>query len=414
MTPPHPPELEELADTQRPTQEELATDELEPVSPAPRSLEEKNGHHLRQAIVPLPVARWPRRPADWFRTLGLPLLAALICGAGAFTAASLSTQWYRSVATLYFPATGNQGAANIVSMLSASGSLAMPTDTAGAVPLAGGIVTSPLVASGPGTALTVLSSARCQGDVMQRCNLAARWHLSADKAGERLHKNVSYSMDKNGLLAIEATDPDPRLAVQIVNTYIGSLRRIANELSTEGSSRNLHFLTTELAIVRPRLHRQQKRLVELQVQAGQRLPLGISPTRLGDAYGDLSSQKNAAQVELDATEAAIAYQNRAARLTNRQSQDLSAAVPFAQDERARLSKLETDFAVAKANFGPDNPTLLTLQAQVTQARADVKAETRRALSAVQQGISPATATLYANRASLLARRDGITQAMSQI
>lgn len=358
-----------------------------------------NGYHRPEAA---PAAR--RRP-HWWLGLALPLLVGAACGGGAnYYCKHSATRWYVSGTTIWFPATGNQGASGIISSLVGGAS----ADPSGSVPVLGGLYASPQFGTGPNTAMTALASGRCQGKVIQRLNLPARWHLPPDKAAERFTKNVAYSVDRNGLLAITAMDTDPALAMKIVNTYVQSMKEVSTELSMAQARAITQAVTQKYQRQKARLLNQEASLVALRRGQVERLPLGATASA---SYADLVSQRTKTKIDLQQTDAQIRSLQQQARRTYGNGLGLSTSVPFAQETTASLRKAERDFAIVRGTYGPDNPNYQEAELRVQQAQAQLRDEMRRQLSAVQQGITPDLASLLTKQRSTRAQLDGLSQAI---
>ena len=363
---------------------------------------EKNGFHQAgtAASVPQPQAR---RPSP-FRTLILPVVVAAVCGTGAFIASNFyMTRWFTSATTLWFPATGNQGAGGVLQSLIGGGA----ADPTGSIPIANGLYNSPRFGSGPNTAMTALDSGRAKGEVMEKLHLAQRWHLSPGKAAERFNKNTSYGVDKDGLLAIQATDTDPHLAYQIVTTYVQAMQDFSTQLSTSFAHKNLVAVREHYAEAHAALLRQENELVALQTKTARKMPLGSAATT---AYVDLVNQKTAMQTELNATNAAIGAQIQTARKTYGGSLNLPTSVPFANSTIQDVRKAEADFARVSAIYGPEYPGYREAQDAVTQARARANAELKRQLSATTQFISPEMSGLYIKQRTEQSQLDSLSAA----
>lgn len=367
---------------------------------------EKNGlnNHggLAAAAYPSPA---PRRRA-WLRGLLLPIVAAIVCGGGAYIVCSnYVTPWYRSATTLYFPVTGNQGNSDVINSLLGGGS----ADSTGSIPLLGGIYNVPFVGSGPSTAIMALSSNRCQSIVVSRLNLPKRWNMKPDKVSARLLKNVSYGVDKNGLLSIQALDTSAATARELVNAYVAAMKDVSQELTLAQSHDVVLALQKHLDHQNQALHREEDMLVNLEVISANKVPLGPDTTT---AYGDLAAQRRTATIDLKTMQAEIDQRMRTVK--EAQNVSLPTQMPYAQAARTRLRDLQAKLATAKATLGPDNTALQDLEIQTSQALAEYNAELKREINVVKKGIAPDMADLYAKRASLQAKLDGINQAISPL
>ncbi len=384
--------------------------EIEPVQAHPPTV--KNGHHPAgpAELMEVPAER-PAPPSlpriSLWRMFGLPLLLAVICGLTAWVVTSFCmTRWYRSTVTLYFPATGGQGASSIIAQITGGGGGGDP-----AIGFQGGLSSVPLVGTVPGMAMSVMATGRVQNKVMQDLRLDKKWHLPMDKAMDRLNKNISYGIDRNGFLAVQAQDTDPKLAVVMVNEYVDAMQKVSTDLSTFYAQRNLKIQQKHLLDLKTRLLSEQNALAEMQVQVNRNTPLGIGAQI---AYQALDNQRQQTQIDLKQAQALLAARLHTAKETSSNAVNLPAQLPYAQQARQKLSDLETQFAATKAIYGPDYPLYQQQQAQVQQAQTDYRAEVERETLAVQKGITPDVAQLMANVQGLQTKLDGIHQAAAPL
>lgn len=362
---------------------------------------DKNGYGHGAGPAPAAPRRRVRLPGFL-----LPVAAAVVCGASAFIICdNFVTPWYSSATTLYFPAAGNQGASGFISSLLGGAG----TDSSGSVPILGGIYNVPLVGSGPGTAIMALASGRCQGQVASSLHLDQKWHMTPDKVAARLTKNVTYGIDKNGLLSIQANDTDPKMAQRLVNAYVLAMQDVSKQLSLAQSHSIRVALQAKLLTRQHTLHQEQDSLVNLETHIAANLPLGPG---VATVYSDLDSQRRTTQIDLKTTQAEIAQRDKTAQAA--QGVSLPEQMPYAQQSRLRLRDLQAKLATAKATLGPDNSQLQDLQIQTQQAQDQYTAELGRELTVVKKGIAPDMATLYVERASLQAKLDGIQKALSPL
>lgn len=369
---------------------------------------EKNGHHSIALSVPLPSA--PVAPAapprvTVGRVLALPVLLALTCGLAAWIVTSFfMTRWYQSGATLYFPAATGGGGGLLQQLTgTSSGDPAVSQD--------GGLYSSPLVGYTPNMAQSVLATGRVQGKVMAELHLDKRWHLTGEKASERLGKNISYGIDRNGFLAIQAQDTDPATAVQIVNSYIKAMQQVSTELTTLLARRNRKALQARLDDLNTRLLSEQNSLTNLQMQANRATPLGAGAQ---SAYQALDAQRQQTQIDLKQAQALLASRLHTAKETTSNAVSLPAQLPYAQAARQKLNDLQSQFSATKAIYGPDYPQYQQQQSQVQQAQAQYEEEVKRETLAVQKGITPDVAQLMANVQGLQTKLDGIRQAAAPL
>ncbi len=382
--------------------------EIDPVSvPLPP---EKNGHHPAElAKIPetssaSPSASLPR--ISLWRMFALPILLALACGGSALVVTSFfMTRWYRSAVTLYFPATGGQGASNIISQITGGGG-GDPS-----IGFNGGLSSVPLVGTTPGMIMSVMATGRVQSKVMQDLHLDKRWHLPADQAMARLNKSMSYGIDRNGFLAVQAQDTDPNFTVVLVNEFVRATQQVSTDLSTYYAKRNLQLEQRHLQDLKIRLLSEQNALAKIQMQASRSTPLG---TGAQSAYQALEAQRQDTETSLRQAKAALAARLHTAQVTTQNAVNLPAQMPYAQQAHQRLSDLENQFAATKATYGPDYPLYQQQEAQVQQAQTAYEDEVKRETMAVQKGITPDVAQLNATVQGLQAKLDGIHEAAAPL
>lgn len=376
--------------------------------PAPHPAEQ-NGHHpLVPAAPPAPAAATappPPRVTVW-RVLALPLLLAFTCGLSAWVVTSFfMTRWYESGATLYFPAASGGGNSGLLQQITGTqgGDPALSQD--------GGLYSTPLVGTSTAMAMSVLTTGRVQGKVMAQLHLDKQWHLPGDKASQRLSKSVSYGVDRNGFLAIQARDTDPATTVRIVNAYVDAMQQVSTELTTLLARRNRKALQARLDSLNERLLTEQNELAKLQMQASRTTPLG---TGAQTAYQALDAQRQTTEFDLRQAKALLAARLHTAQATAGNATNLPAQLPYAQQAHQRLLDLQNQFAATKATYGPDYPQYQQQQAELAQAQADYEQEVKRETLAVQKGITPDVAQLMANVQGLQTKLDGIHQAAAPL
>lgn len=156
--------------------------------------------------------------------LGLPLLG----GAVAFSVATLMEPVFKSTAKIMPP---QQQSAGMAAMLGQLGSMA---GLAGA----GGIKTPSDVYIG------ILESRTVADNLIKRFNLKARYNTTTMDDTRSVLATVAQIADskKDGMIAIEATDVDPKFAAQLANGYVEELVNLSKNLAvTDAAQRRLFF-----------------------------------------------------------------------------------------------------------------------------------------------------------------------------
>lgn len=360
-----------------------------------------NGHH-RPETRPAPV----RRRAPWWRALALPLVVGAACGGGAFyTAQHFIKPTYSTGTTLLFSSAGGGG---LASLLGGSGPGA---DTGGNVPLLPGIYSAPLFGSTPGSAMSIMATGTFQGKIVTKLKLPTRWHVAPSEAFARLTKEVSYGVDRNGFLAVTATDPDPKMAAKIVNTYVQTLQQMTKQLNTERTRTVRRQLEKTYQNRSRELNQQNLQLGALQTGNIGRYPLGTGATT---TYQSLANDKITTQEELNSATTELQKQTRTARRTYGQGTNLPTSVPFAGDTLVRLRKAQSEFESAKNLLGPDNPDYQKAELALKQALTETKNEAKRQITAVNTGLTPNISDLTIKQATLQAKLDYINRTMAPI
>ena len=344
----------------------------------------------------------------------LPVILSLGCGLAGFIAATVLPHWYKVVTTLYFPTAGSSdSAASIIGKVVGNGvsNGGNPVSDVGSVSLLGGMFQQPQLASGSDTAIAILDSTKCKEAVAKDLNLGELWHMKKKKdIYDTLGQIVSYGVDKNNLLDLEVDNTDPKLALQISNSYLKNLKEISIQMSTAYSHRNRLFIESELAKQRALVDVQEQQLVDMQTSGGLKTISSSADDRITSALVDLQQRSVTAQIALNAANKQIDSILNAANITAKNSTELPREMPVAQDTRAKLRDLEAKFEYDKATLGPDNPQYNADKTELETMKAQMNAEVHREVTALKEGITPEVATLFANRASLQAQRDGLVDA----
>jgi uncharacterized protein involved in exopolysaccharide biosynthesis len=334
-------------------------------------------------------------------------------GTVAFGITSLLRKSYKSQATLYFPAPADATAGLAGGLASALRGGAAAPDKGGSVSLLNGAISSQLIAAGPQTAIAVLDSDLARQRVIDRLKLTKTWDLPNLKARKQLQGAVSFSVDKNGLLAMEAVDFKPELAQSILSAYIVTLRQLAKELSLNSSKRNREFVEGRVAETRTRIGQLEMKLLSVN----QRDPdpvMSNAPSDAARGIVDLERDLVRAQTQLSAAESGLRLATENARALTRSGADLPVHAELGRSLRTKLAGLEYEFSLAKAELGPDNPRYRILQNQLNSARAQVRQEMSRENRALDKGIAPEVVKLSAEKAGYEAQVAGLDRAVSQV
>jgi uncharacterized protein involved in exopolysaccharide biosynthesis len=346
------------------------------------------------------------------RTWLLPLLSALICGGVAFVVTMFLPKWYHSNASLYFPAS-SEGTSSLLSNLTSMSKNAPAKEPGGQVSLMYGALSSPQVASGPQTAIAVLTSRRCEERVCDVLNLPRKWDIPRNKAVKRLEGSVVFNVDKNGLLAMESSEMDRRLAADILNAYIKTLGDLAEELSLNISTRNRKFLENRIGRTRARLQVLEKRYAESSAKESPVLATSALP-EAAKAVIEMEADLVKAKANLDAANGQLAFEQQAAEKVVALGSQFPSHALMGRDQRERVSDLEAQVAMDRAQYGPDKPERRRHEEQLKIARAQLQIEIQREGQALAKGIAPEVVTLNALKASAEAQVEGLSRALDEV
>jgi uncharacterized protein involved in exopolysaccharide biosynthesis len=343
----------------------------------------------------------------------VPIVSSISMAIVAFAVASLLPKKYKSEATLYFPvqADSSSSLANLASTLARGGNFA--GDKQGNVSLAFGALSSPLIASGPQTAIAVMDSNRCRQIVVNKLKLAKEWQVANGKALKRLEGDVAMSIDKNGLLAVEAAETDPALAQRILDGYIYALGELSKTLSLNISTKNRQFLEERVRGARARMQRLERKL-EVATVSDPNVAEMNAPSEAARGLIELESKLSAAQVTLSGVTRQLTFTQEKAREVLKSGADLPISSDIGKLQRERLAELEYQFGIASQELGPDNPRYRLLKDQLSTARGQLVREITRETKALNAGIQPEVLRLSAEQASLEAQVAGLTRSFNEV
>lgn len=182
-------------------------------------------------------------------------LLSVVLAAAVYAGTYLLPMTYSSYASLYFPQ----------SQQSAMGALSLVKPGAdsdsGVVSTLGGALSSPLVGSGPQTAMGILTSQTALREVIKKFGLTKRWDLPIEKAIRKLRANVTTSVDKNGFLVFEVEGGTPEESAEMVETFLRHLDRRSDELTLNVSRKNREILEDQVALMEGKLQGLQDEMV---------------------------------------------------------------------------------------------------------------------------------------------------------
>lgn len=116
------------------------------------------------------------------------------------------------------------------------------------------------------------------------------------EAREILSSNVRVSVGKkDGLIAVEVDDVNPKRAAEIANRYVDELRRVTNELAVTEAQQRRVFFEKQLVDTQGRLIAAQKALQNSSLNESL---LKAEPKAAADTYALLKAQVTASEVRL--------------------------------------------------------------------------------------------------------------------
>ena len=375
-------------------------------APSVNGLPEKNGNgRLVRESPPAPVAR----RAPLWRGLVLPVLVGAVCGGGAYYVSKHYVKpVYSTGTTLLFSSPSGGGMGGLLSGLTGGGG-----DTGGSVPLLPGIgiYSAPQFGSTPGSAMSIMATSQFQTRIVTRLNLPAQWHVAPGEAYGRLNKSLTYGVDRNGFLGIQASDPNPVMAAKLVNASVQALLDTTRQMNTARTGKVRAQLQRTLDNRSRQLSLQNAQLGALQAGNIRLYPLGMGTST---TYQALVTDKMATQEDLNATTTQLQKQIQTARRTYSAGAGLPTSVAFAGDTLVRLRNAESAFRTAQNTLGPDNPDYQRAELALTQARAEFKEEAKRQSTAVNTGLATNIADLEQKQATLQGKLDYINRTIAPI
>lgn len=174
-----------------------------------------------------------------FRIVVLSAAAAAL----AYFGAGFIPPVYRSYESLYFPAMNGSGGYSAIAALQGKTS---ESDTM-VVPSLNGALSSPLVGSGPQTAIGILTSNETLLAVIDHFKLERKWRLNKMRAIRRLRDSLNIVVDKTGFLRIEVSLESPKLCIDVINKLHELLIQKSDALTLNLSKSNREFIEQRLA-----------------------------------------------------------------------------------------------------------------------------------------------------------------------
>ena len=204
-------------------------------------------------------------------------------------------------------------------------------------------------------------------------------------------------------ISVESTDPEE--ASRMVNTVVSvflDFNRDSNQAEMRGAR---EFISEQLSIVAAQLAADEERLreyrqAERMLAPQEEIEAAVSQQLKFDS--DLMETR-VKLLELDERAAQISARLESEDETGVSSQTI-AANPFVERYRGRLSDLEISLSGAKERYTERHPTVLGLQAEITEVRTLLAEEVERIVSSETVSVNPVHRDLYGRMIELEVER----------
>jgi len=155
----------------------------------------------------------------------------------------------------------------------------------------------------------MLRSERLQNALIDRFGLMERYKTQYRQiARYELEGNVSISVERGGLLKIEATDRDPVFVARLANAHVEELRKLLGQLAVTEAQQRRAFMEQQLLIAKEGLVKAEVALKQTQERTGL-----IALDRQGEAIirasADLRAQIVSREVQLQGMRTFATLQN---------------------------------------------------------------------------------------------------------
>lgn len=221
---------------------------------------------------------------------GLPFLAAVI--AAGITL--LMPNWYRGVVKILPP---QQSQSNAVAILGQIGALA-------------GGATQAFGIKNPNDVFVAMLKSRTVADTLiEKFNLKTIYDkdLMTD-VRKSLANNTSITSEKDGVIAVEVDDKDPKRAADLANAYVSQLEVLTLDLAVSEAGKRRLFFEKQLQKVKEELTIAERALQKSQETSGIINPAGQASLSVAAAAG-LRAQITAKQVQISTLRSFAAEQN---------------------------------------------------------------------------------------------------------
>jgi uncharacterized protein involved in exopolysaccharide biosynthesis len=173
----------------------------------------------------------------------------------------------------------------------------------------------------------VLRSRTVEDRLIERFDLRRVYGVRIEEAArEKLAENTSISEDrKSGILAITATDRDPKRAAAIAQAYVEELDRLVAQLSTSSARREREFLEDRLKSVQLDLESAEKDFSQFASKNGA-IDIKEQGRAMVEAAATLEGQLIAAKSELEGLKQIYTDNNVRVRATQARIAELQSQI----------------------------------------------------------------------------------------
>jgi uncharacterized protein involved in exopolysaccharide biosynthesis len=340
----------------------------------------------------------------WRRKLLIVVVVAVAAAAGYFIS-EVQPSIYQAETTLVFPGLGPGSPIPGLSAL-------LPS--LGRMPNLPGVLETGDVSTA--FIQPLLKSRTLAERVVQRCELRQVYETdSLQGATQMLKRNTNVSQDPNTgafLLAVKAKKPE--LAAEIANCYVTELQVLAEQkVDLSMIRRSQSFVEGQLARVTSKLTQAENRLGDFQ-ERHQIVALPDEARAAVQHVADLEKERTMARIQLQDTNARLReIQRQIDAQTSQPLEDLPAHSPVIQAFREKLVTLNAELALAKQEFTDENPTVQSLQAQITETRRQIEQEVARVRRSLGSGLAPELTHYEADRIAAEARAEAAGNALAR-
>ena len=209
--------------------------------------------------------------------------------------------------------------------------------------------------------VAMLESRTIEDALVNRFDLRKVYYVKRyQDARKILNKRSEINSEKEGLIAIQVSDRDPKRAADIANAWVEELRALNQGLALTEAAQRRVFFEQKLAAEREDLSRAEVALLALQEKTGLIQPDAQVRSLIG-AVADLRAQIAAKQVQLQSLRTYATEDNPDVKRVQRELAEL-------QSQSAKLSQVER----SGTNLGEGNlqvPTRRVPQATLEYLRA---------------------------------------------